>query len=252
MKVFAVLLAMVFAAAGAGDKPAASPILVELFTSEGCSSCPPADAWLEKMDTQPLPGDELVVLSEHVDYWNHDGWNDPYSSAVFTDRQGAYVRALGLSEPYTPQIIVDGTAELRGNDPHVNQIFQRAADDAKVPLRIGPISVEGTTAPILRAHIEADGSSEEHNGDVYVAVALSHVESKVLHGENSGRQLSHVAVVESLKKIGKLEKGKRFSHDFQTKLKPGTDPKNIRLIAFVQEPGPGKVSGAAFERVPAH
>ncbi|MGA8026296.1 MAG: DUF1223 domain-containing protein [Bryobacteraceae bacterium] len=234
------------------DNPSASPILVELFTSEGCSSCPPVDAWVQRMDaSQPVPGAQLIVLSEHVDYWNHDGWKDPYSSSLLTQRQSAYAQALRISEAYTPQVIVDGTAELKLSDAQrTSQIFQKAAAAPAVPVRIESVSVEGNNPPTVRGRIETDADSENHPADVYVAIALDHAESQVLRGENSGKRLTHVAVVEYLKQIGKLEAGKGFSQDFQMKLKPGMDSANIRIIAFVQEPGPGKVLGSALQKPP--
>jgi hypothetical protein len=198
---------------------------------------------------QPIPGAELIVLSEHVDYWNHDGWKDPYSSSLLTERQSAYVRALGLPTPYTPQIIVDGSKELKLNDPQqVAQFFAKAADTLAIPVRIGAASVQTGAPSILRAHVDIDGALEKHNAEIYAVVALDHAESEVLHGENGGRHLAHVAVVEDLTRIGKLEKGKSFGNDFQLQLKPGTDPENLRIIVFVQEAGPGKVVGAALKK----
>ena len=238
------------AAAAAASSADAHPIVVELFTSEGCSTCPPADALLQQMDTvQPIPGAHLIVLSEHVDYWDHEGWKDPNSSLALTDRQRAYVAALGLKTAYTPQLIVDGTSEIRIGDPQqMQKILQEAAAMPVVPVRIGAVSVDAGNPTVLRTHIEADGTLDKHNADVYVAIALDHVESEVLHGENGGRHLTHVAVVQQLTKIGRLQKGKNFAEDVQLKLKANTDPRNFRLIAFVQESGPGRVVGAALRK----
>lgn len=229
-----------------------TPILVELFTSEGCSSCPPVDAWAQRIDaSQPIPGGQVIVLSEHVDYWNAGGWKDPYSSPSITDRQNAYCRVLRISEPYTPQVIVNGSAELRLTDPkQVSEVFTKAVAAPQVHLQIVSVEVEAGGQPILKTRIEADNSSEAHEADVYVAIALDHAESQILRGENSGRHLTHVAVVQSLKKIGRLEKGKKFSQDLQVKLKPGADPTNLRIVAFVQEPGVGTVMGATLEKAP--
>ena len=227
------------------------PILVELFTSEGCSTCPPADALLQKLDaTQPVPDAQLIVLSEHVDYWDHDGWKDPNSSPALTARQSAYVSELGLKTPYTPQIIVDGTAEMRlGDQDQVIKVFQAAVASPKIPVRIGDVIVDPANPGVLRTQIDVDSSnSDKHNADVYAAVVLDRVESQVLRGENGGQHLIHVAVVQQITKIGKLKKGQVFDEAVQLKLKTGTDPKNVRIVAFVQESGPGRILGAALRR----
>src|SRR5882672_3676121 len=109
---------------------AAIPILIELFTSEGCSSCPPADAVLARLhEKQPAPGVQFVVLSEHVDYWNNLGWRDPFSQALFTDRQSRYGSRI-----YTPQAVVDGRVDVLGSD---EQGISRAASAAAS----GPLGV---------------------------------------------------------------------------------------------------------------
>jgi len=223
----------------------AHPVLIELFTSEGCSSCPPADGILQRLDDrQPIPGAQLIVLSEHVTYWDHDGWKDPNSLQALTDRQSAYEIQLGERDSFTPQFVVDGSHEVHiDHIADMEQVLTNAKDEPRIPVRITDVKVDPTDPTILHAHIETD-ANEIHNADVYTAVALNHVESQVLKGENGGRHLVHVAVVQQLTKVGKVAKGKSFAQDVQLKLKPGTDLKNIRVIAFVQESGPGKLLGA--------
>lgn len=226
------------------------PVLVELFTSEGCSSCPPADLLLQRLDAlQPIRAAQLIVLSEHVTYWDHDGWKDPNSSDVLTERQSSYERALGVRGPYTPQFVVDGTQEADLSDPrNIEAKLTKAASTPKLAIRIGKVAVDGGSPAILQAHIETDANFEKHGADVFVALALDHVESQVLHGENGGKHLTHIAVVRQLTKIGKLPKEKSFSQDLQLKLKPGEDAKNLRLIVFAQGTD-GKVLGAAEQKV---
>lgn len=259
MRMLAPLIALA-CAAGSYGRPAAvpetarSPVLIELFTSEGCSSCPPVDALVRQLDaSQPFSKVQLIVLSEHVDYWNHDGWKDPYSSSLFTQRQEDYVQAFRLDEPYTPQIVLNGTDVLRSySSQGISAAVEKAAGTATLPVKIGSLSIEDTNPPVVRVRIEADGNSAPHTADVYLAVALDHAESQVSAGENNGKRLAHVAILEYLKKIGKVDNGKSFVQECQVKLKKGTDPNNLRVIAFVQEPGPGKVLGVVLRKAPVN
>ncbi len=226
-----------------------APVLIELFTSEGCSSCPPADALVQQLDAkQPIAGVEIIVLSEHVDYWNHDGWKDPYSSAAWSERQSGYAKALGFSDVYTPQLLINGSVELpRANQQQMTQALEKAASAANVAIKLNSLGVDGA---VLHGHIQADGHALKHNADVYLALALSHAESQVASGENRGRHLTHVAVLKQLKKLATVHAGDSISQDFEWKLAPETGFGNIRLIAFVQEPGQGKVLGAVRAALP--
>jgi hypothetical protein len=236
-------------ATASGAMPA-SPVLVELFTSEGCSSCPPADRLLQDLDRQPpVPGASLIALSEHVDYWNHDGWKDPFSSSLLTDRQNSYVTHFGLNSAYTPQMIVDGSAEFIGNSPQqAKAALQKALAGNKTEVRVSSISVDGTT---LRAHVSA-GLLPAHgpsHAEVFVVVALNRAETQVLAGENGGHRLTHVGVVRSLRKVGTVDTKKSFDADVRLALNASDDPANLRVVAFVQASGPGKVLGATVQPV---
>jgi len=224
------------------------PVVVELFTSEGCSSCPPADALLQKFDKQPYPAAELIVLSEHVDYWNHIGWTDPYSAHAYSERQSAYGDRLHLESVYTPQMIVDGTTEFVGSSSQeAEKAFAQASATAKIPVHISDVKVEGN---LLKSRIQT-GSLPAHakQADIIVVVALNHADSQVAAGENSGRRLTHVAVVRALVKVGSIASGQVFSQDVAVKLEKAVDPTQLRVIAFVQEAGPGRILGAVQERV---
>jgi hypothetical protein len=225
----------------------ARPVLVELFTSEGCSSCPPADRFLEKLDGQPIQGAEMIVLSEHVDYWNHIGWKDPYSASFYSQRQSAYANRFGLDSVYTPQMVVDGTSEFVGsNSGLADRAFRKALGVPKLPVRFSSISADASNT--LRAHLETgtlDASFGSREADVYVAVALNRAESQVSAGENAGHRLAHVSVVKSLTKVGALKQGQVLAQDVQLKLGPGSDPSGLRVVAFVQEARQGRVLGAA-------
>ena len=256
---FAVFLAACALLSASDVAHPASPaaVLVELFTSEGCSSCPPADALLQQLDRwQPVAGAQLIVLSEHVDYWDHGGWSDPHSSHLLTERQNGYSDHFKLATVYTPQMVVDGNREFLGSDGRLAlQACQKAASVRKIPIRISLISAEKPSHDSqagLQVHVEADPLDESYNfkpADIYVVVALNSTESQVAGGENKGRHLNHVAVVQSLTKIGSVKKGKSFAQDVPLKLDPRTDPGRVRVIAFVQESGQGPVLGAALQRV---
>jgi len=231
-----------------GEASNRTPVVVELFTSEGCSSCPPADLLLQKYDAQPFAGRQLIVLSEHVDYWNHIGWTDPYSSAEYSERQSAYGRRLRLESVYTPQMIVDGTEEFVGSDAgEAKKAIASTGGAVEVPVRIDGARVEGN---VVHARVETGPlPAKFKDADVVVVAALNHAESQVGAGENSGRRLTHVAVVRSLTRVGSIKSGQGFSQEVAVSVKNLGDPSGLRVIAFLQEPGQGKIVGAAVEKL---
>jgi hypothetical protein len=212
--------------AAVAAEPVRAPVLVELFTSEGCSSCPPADHLLEQLDPH------VIVLSEHVDYWDHQGWKDPYSSHSYTQRQESYARQFAIDGVYTPQMVIDGVAQFNGSDA------QRAKSEID----------KAQQRPKAKVHIERTATGVQVNVEdaprsagVYLVVADGSGTSQVSAGENNGRQLHHVAIVRSLKKIGSAKHGEVF-HKLVDLPKTGAGQ---RVIVFLQDSEMGPVSGAA-------
>jgi hypothetical protein len=219
-----------------------TPVLVELFTSEGCSSCPPADALLAKLDElQPVAGVTVIALEEHVDYWDHQGWRDPFSSADFTARQQRYASLLHIESPYTPEMVIDGRSEFVGNDSEraVHELAS-ASRSPKAPVHV-IVKDKSTDRVSLAVNVEATKSS----GDVLLAIAETGLASDVARGENAGRNLKHSAVVRKLSAIGKLRSGEAFSAEPLVKLSKQWKPENLRAVVFVEDGASRKVLGAA-------
>jgi hypothetical protein len=234
----AVLLAGVSTHA-AGATVARVPVVLELFTSEGCSSCPPAEALLEKLDReQPVAGVNAIVLSEHVDYWDNLGWADPYSSSSFTLRQNRYGQIFHLDSVYTPQLVVDGATQLVGGDVKgMLAAIAKSGRNQKVLVRIESLS---------DGHIQADVErlpTGPSKAGVFLAIADDSATSKVLRGENASRTLHHVAVVRSIREVGNVTRSAAFSKQIELgKLTPNDQ----RVILFVQDASTGRVLGAAM------
>ena len=238
------LLTLVAAACLCATAQSSTPVLVELFTSEGCSSCPPADNFLRTLDAkQPIDGAQLIVLGEHVDYWDGQGWRDAYSDHNFTARQENYVNRMNLKSAYTPQLVIDGTTECSGSDfKRAIQALETARTEGKVALKISSVTIENGK---LHAHIESGTAPDK--ADLMVALALDHAESQVLRGENSGHHLEHVAIARDIVKVGKVPKGATLVKDVEITTK--VTNASYRLIFFLQQPDQGKILGAAIARV---
>lgn len=214
------------------------PVVVELFTSEGCSSCPPADALLGKLDRERNgPGPQVIVLGEHVDYWNGLGWKDRFSSAEFSRRQSEYEKRFSLNSVYTPQIVIDGRYQLVGNNE--SGVRDRISEAAQKPATT-TISLFWNKGAVV---VKADNQSG-HAEDMFLAITENDLSTSVARGENSGRTLNHTGVVRTLRKIGQLSGG-RFHSTIPITFQPGWKPENLRIVVFAQsEPG-GEISGAS-------
>ena len=152
LRFIAMVLLLAAVAAGQPRPSAPVPVIVELFTSEGCSSCPPADALLAQIEKlQPFRGVEVIPLGEHVDYWNQLGWADRFASAMFTARQEDYGRAFALESVYTPQMVVNGQAQALGSDAAAAQReILKAAQSPRAAVEMSMLAGEILTIRVER------------------------------------------------------------------------------------------------------
>jgi hypothetical protein len=233
-------------AVGQSAAAQSKPVLVELFTSEGCSDCPPADRLLEELDkTQPIAGAHAIVLSEHVTYWDHQGWRDPFSLEEMTERQKEYVYRFGLQDSYTPQMVVDGAAQFVGNNAQaLEAAMQAAVARPKVDLAIEKAQWENGAAEFT-VHGAADAGAR-----LVAVLAADETHSEVAHGENAGRTLQHVAVVRVMKEFGgNTVDGRelKIAGGSLTHKEEANGP--VRLVVFLVDHKTGHVLGAAEERM---
>ena len=244
------LFAPVACATTAAGEPAATqptgervPVLVELFTSEGCSSCPPADALLAELAReQPIDGALIVPMAMHVDYWNNLGWRDPFASPAFTERQREYSVALNVRSIYTPQMIVDGRAQIVGSDrARARAAIADAAARAKPGIHIdvkpsrNQSDDEQSRDGSLELSIRID-SLESRDAQLIIAITEDDLHSAVSRGENAGRKLAHAAVVRQMRSLGRIEADRKVTEIATTiDLPRGWDRTKLRVVAFVQE-----------------
>jgi hypothetical protein len=231
-----------------------TPVVVELFTSEGCSTCPPADALLSKLETdQPIGGAEIIGLEEHVDYWNHDGWVDLYSSPDWTLRQQEYVARFKGKSPFTPQMIVDGQRQFVGNNEHdAQEAIREAVHRAKTQISIKAETPTKSDAGRFEVRVgNLAGIVDQEPADVWMALTEGALETAVKAGENAGRNLRHAAILRSLHKIGAVpaRDPSAFVVSQQVKFKSNWKRENLRIVVFVQERKSLRILGAALARV---
>jgi hypothetical protein len=217
----------------AGVPPAARvPVLVELFTSEGCSSCPPADVLLESLQReQPVPGAEIIALGLHVDYFNHLGWKDSFSSSSHTARQQDYSQVFGPDSVYTPQIVVDGREEFVGTkDGLIRRAISSAAGRPHLPLQVTArragdtlrLAIDLPSAPVAGEKIH-----------VLAAVTEDGLSSVVKRGENNGRTLHHVAVARIVKRFESLPRDPS-TVEREIRLARNWGPDGLKAVVWLQ------------------
>lgn len=195
---------------------------------------------------QPIAGAEIIVLGEHVDYWDGLGWHDRFSSPQYTQRQHGYGDRFHLESVYTPQMVVDGSEQFVGNDStRARQAIQHASQAAKISLRLSSLTME--PHKVAGAVSVAIASASLPKGDLYAALVEPAAVTNVKSGENGGRQLKHVGVVRSLVRIGSVQDLASGPVKFSLPAQQDTVAGKTRVVVFAQKSGQGSILGAVLE-----
>lgn len=220
------------------DIPARSFALVELYTSEGCSSCPPADELVGKFSGE---AENVIVLSYHVDYWDNLGWKDGYSSPLYSGRQKEYGNYFNLNSIYTPQIIVNGEVEFVGSDEgRLKESVLKSLQE--VPAEEIGLQVKQESNRIA-VTINTDGVGEN---ELNLALVQKHGTDFVQRGENSGKKLNHYFIVREFQ----TQPDRRSTHPYYLNIPPGLHGADLLVVAFIQNKKTGHIVAASRSSIP--
>jgi len=219
------------------------PVLVELYTSEGCSSCPPADALLESLlREQPVTRAEIIPIGLHVDYFNSLGWKDTFSSSTFTARQRSYSPVFGDDNLYTPQIVVDGREPIEGiKTDLVRHAIEAAAGRPHLPVSVAA-RIASDKVRLTIAFPAAPAAAEKIQG--IVAITEDGLSSVVTRGENNGRTLHHVAVARVVQGLDSLSAANSVIEK-ELAMAKGWNPSGLKAVVWLQGAKSRQVYGAA-------
>jgi hypothetical protein len=256
---FGVMLA---ACGSSADKPATvaaadeqstdRAVVVELFTSQGCNSCPPADAWLTELGRPgAVDGVEVITLAYHVDYWNDLGWEDPFSSAEWSRRQRTYSKAIAGGRVYTPQMVIDGREHVVGSKrASVTRAVQRAANRAVLPAEVN-LSVDAADTIHVDVGVTLGAPLESGTLECLVAIYESGAATEIPHGENAGRELRNDFIVRRLVTAAELGGGDRtIDGAVDIDLDPAWNRDGVGVVAFVQDEATREIVAATVWRRP--
>jgi hypothetical protein len=241
------------AASTASSASVRVPVVLELFTSEGCSSCPPADALLARLaEQQPVAGAEIIALEEHVDYWDHEGWTDPFSSAQWTQRQQVYASGFADRGVYTPELVVNGRSGFVGSrEGEAYRAIASAVAQPRTDISVSLLKSEKHDHEQVKVEVgKLQGAQQGDVAEVWLAITEMALHSSVSGGENAGHDLHHAPVVRWLHKAGasNLNATPSFTGESDLKLDSAWKRNNLRIVAFVQEKGSHHILGATVAR----